>query len=231
MVRFSLYGGHVEATEADREPTKLITRDHRPHAAGGVGGAPADGVGDFENCGVAVVELVVEPASMQAIGEAAVADVVEGAVFAELNGIDARAGGNARAGAGAEGRPIVARDVSAVRKFGEENCASGIFDDGFLEAARFPFRNLAGCNAAILEVNAGAVRWVGKRFSARRNNKVWTGPIHGVSAAAAVRRPIDALSILSAGHLRIFGMLPGPESPPEIPRTRSASGAVPPMLR
>src|SRR5687767_11604440 len=85
-----------------RRPTRktsdqrLITSDHGPHALGGVGGASADGVGDFVDAGMAVVEEIIEAASVQAVGGAAVANAVEGAVFAELNGIHTPPGRNAR---------------------------------------------------------------------------------------------------------------------------------------
>ena len=51
---------------------------------------------------MAVVEQVIEAAPVEAIGEAAVADVVEGAVFAELNGIDTTAGRDTGARTGKE---------------------------------------------------------------------------------------------------------------------------------
>src|SRR5688572_19863823 len=91
-----------------RRPTRktsdqrLITSDHGPHALGCVGGASADRVRDLENGGVAVVELVIEAATVEAVGGAAVADVVEGAVFAELNGIHTAAGRDSGTRAGTE---------------------------------------------------------------------------------------------------------------------------------
>ena len=139
------------------------------------------------------MEEVIEAASVEAIGEAAVADVVEGAVFAELNGIDTTAGRDTGARTGTEGGPIVSSGVSTVRQFGEENRSRGIFDDGFVEASRFPVRELAASYSAKLKVNSCAVSWIRKRRSEARYDEVWTGPVHGVSAAAAVGRPIDAL--------------------------------------
>ena len=118
------------------------------------------------DAGVAVVKEVIEAATVEAVSGAAVTDVVEGAVFAELNGIHTPAGRNARTRTGTEGRPIVAGGVAAVGKLREEDSAGWIFDDGFLVPARIPIGKLAGRDATVLKVDAGAVSGVGERRGA-----------------------------------------------------------------
>lgn len=141
---------------------------------------------------MAVVEKVIEAASMEAIGGSAVVHAVKRA-FAHLHGVGGSSPRGSRTRTGDEGGPIIASGISAVWKFGDEDGSGGIFHDILVVSAWLPLRELGSGDVAILEINAHTVSGVRQRSIFRGNDEFGSRPVHGVAPAAAVGRPVNAL--------------------------------------
>ncbi len=141
---------------------------------------------------MAVVEEVVEAASVEAVGDGAVADVIEGGGAGELDGVDGGPVGHVGSGAGAEGGPVVAGGVASVGEFGEEDGAGGVGDGAVFVAAGIPIGLGAWGGGAEVKVDADAEGGGWQGCGGGVHDEAGAGPVHGVGAPGAEGGVVDA---------------------------------------
>ena len=190
----------IENPRYDVRASTLIPSRHRPHPSGRIRGSGADGVGNLVNADVAIEEEVVETLPMKTVSlgspllPSAVGDLVRSLISARWS-----------RGSLGKRRPIVARNISALRLLDELQRARRITDSARNEAARFAVWQRPSGGSAEIVVNPDAMRGRRQGCGRRGQLETWAGVIHGVGSPLPVGRPTDADLNRVRGTFQDFG--------------------------
>src|SRR5581483_4120474 len=113
-----------------------VVWSHGPHALGTSCGSRTDGLLDFQRLNMAIVEEIVEPLAMQAVGGITVT-VGRGG---DLETVGSQTQACVVIGTGAKRRPVVAGAISAIGFFGQQDGCRRLLDHAEFVTGRFPRR-------------------------------------------------------------------------------------------